>query len=180
LLILMDFGKSYAQISGSQFMLPNNFYAQMYNPSYMHSEKATEISIPGFAGLTFINQGSFKISDLITTSTGSPVIDFDHFYKQVNVRNFIRQDFSIPLFFFSKPFRKGVFSFYYKENFSFNLKFKDDVVEFLVNGNFAQGYHSFDSDDMNLLSKGYREFAFGFAKNWNENLDVGLRAKILL
>src|SRR5690606_15409069 len=110
---------------------------------------------------------------------GSPVIDFDHFYKQVNGRNFIRQDFSIPLFFFSKPFRKGVFSFYYKENFSFNLKFKDDVVEFLVNGNFAKGYHSFESDDMNLLSKGYREFAFGFAKHWNENLDVGLRAKIL-
>ena len=176
----MNFGKSYAQISGSQFMLPNNFYAQMYNPSYMHSEKATEISIPGFAGLTFINQGSFKISDLITTSTGNPVIDFDHFYKQINARNFIRQDFSIPLFFFSKPFRKSVFSFYYKENFSFNLKFKDDVVEFLVNGNFAQGYHSFKSDDMNLLTKGYREFAFGFAKSWNKNLDVGLRAKFLL
>jgi hypothetical protein len=175
----MDFGKSYAQISGSQFMLPNNFYTQMYNPSYMHTDEATEISIPGFAGLSFINQGSFRISDLITTSTGSPVIDFDHFYKQVNGRNFIRQDFSIPLFFISKPMKKGVFSFYYKENLSLSLKFKDDVVEFLVNGNLAPGYHSFNSDDMNLLSKGYREFAFGFAKKWNENLDVGLRAKLL-
>ncbi len=151
----------------------------MYNPSYMHSDNATEISIPGFAGLTFINQGSFKISDIITTSTGSPVIDFDNFYNQVNADNFIRQDFSIPMFFFSKPLKKGVFSFYYKENFSSVLKFKANVVEFLVNGNLAPGYHSFDSNEMNLLSTGYREFAFGFAKTWNENVDVGLRAKLL-
>ncbi len=175
----MDYGKSYAQISGSQFMLPNNFYAQMYNPSYMRTDDATEISIPGFAGLTFINQGSFKISDIITTSGGSPVIDFDNFYKQVKTNNFIREDFSIPMFFISKPLKKGVFSFYYKENFSSALKFKDDVVEFLVNGNLAPGYHNYNSNDMNLLSTGYREFAFGFAKKWNEHLDVGLRAKLL-
>lgn len=179
LFCLMDYGKSYAQISGSQFMLPNNFYAQMYNPSYMHSDNATEISIPGFAGLTFINQGSFKISDLITTSTGSPVIDFDNFYNHVKANNYIRQDFSIPILFFSKPLKKGVFSFYYKENISSVLNFKDDVVELLVNGNLAPGYHSFDSNEMNLLTTGYREFAFGYAKKWNENLDVGLRAKLL-
>ena len=32
---------------------------------------------------------------------------------------------------------------------------------------------------MNLLSMGYREFAFGYAKNLNSILDVGLRAKLL-
>ncbi|HRX12242.1 MAG TPA: DUF5723 family protein, partial [Draconibacterium sp.] len=179
LLVLLNYRKSYAQINGSLFMLPDNFYAQMYNPSYMRTDNATEISIPGFAGLTFINQGSFKISDIITTSTGSPVIDFDNFYSQVNPNNFIRQDFSIPLVFISKPLKKGVFSFYYKENFSSVLKFKDDVVEFLVNGNLDPGYHSFYSNEMNYFSTGYREFAFGYAKAWNDKINVGLRAKLL-
>jgi hypothetical protein len=145
----------------------------------MRSDNATEISIPGFAGLNFINQGSFKISDIITTSTGSPVIDFDNFYNQVNPKNFIRQDFSIPMVFYSKQWKKGVFSFYYKENFSSVLKFEDEVVEFLVNGNLAPGYHNFDSNEMNYLLSAYREYAFGYAKVWNDKLNVGIRAKLL-
>ncbi|MBK6281656.1 MAG: hypothetical protein IPF54_02375 [Draconibacterium sp.] len=59
------------------------------------------------------------------------------------------------------------------------MKFEDEVVEFLVNGNLAPGYHSFTSNEMNLLSTGYREFAFGYAKKWNDRLNVGLRAKLL-
>lgn len=160
-------------------MLPNNFYAQMYNPSYMRTDNATEISIAGFGGFSFINQGSFKISELITTDGGQPVIDFDNFYNHVKPNNFIRQDFSIPMAFFSKPLKEGVFSFYYKENFSSVVNFKDNVIAFLVNGNLTPGYQNFNSDEMNALSMGYREFAFGYAKNLNEKLDVGLRAKLL-
>jgi hypothetical protein len=176
---LMNCERSYAQINGSLFMLPNNFYAQMYNPSYMRDDDATEISFAGFAGLSFINQGSFKISEIITTSTGSPVIDFDNFYKHVNPDNFIRQDISIPMAFLSLPLKNGRFSFYYKENFSSLLNFKDDVIEFLVNGNLAPWYHNFSSGEMNYATMGYREFAFGYAKKWNEKFDAGVRAKLL-
>jgi hypothetical protein len=69
-------------------MLPNNFYAQMYNPSYMRTDKAIEFSVVGFGGLSFINQGNFKISDLITTSSGSPVLDIDNFYESINKNNY--------------------------------------------------------------------------------------------
>ena len=142
---LMIFGKGFAQVTGSLFMLPNNFYAQMYNPSYMHTDNATEISIAGFGGFSFINQGSFKISDLITTNGGNPVLDFNNFYKHVEPNNFIRQDFSIPMAFFSMPLKKGVFSFYYKENLSSVMNFKDNVIEFLVNGNIMPEYQKFNS-----------------------------------
>lgn len=176
---MIVFGKGFSQITGSLFMLPDNFYAQMYNPSYMRTDNAIEVSIAGFGGLSFINQGSFKISDLITTAGGSPVIDFDNFYNHVDRNNFIRQDFSIPIAFFSMPLKKGVFSFYYKENLSSALNFKDDVVDFLVNGNLTPAYQNFSSDDMNAVSVGYREFAFGYAKNLNDQFDVGFRAKLL-
>jgi hypothetical protein len=177
---LMIYGKSIAQITGSLFMLPDNFYAQIYNPSYMRTDNATEISIAGFGGFSFINQGSFKISDLITTtSEGNPVVDFDNFYKNINTNNYIRQDFSLPMAFLSLPLQKGVFSFYYKENISSVLKFKKDIFEFLVNGNYPPDYRNFNSDAIKGLIVGYREFAFGFSQHLNKKLDVGIRAKLL-
>ena len=176
---MMNCGKGFAQITGSLFMLPNNFYAQMYSPSYMRTDDAIEISIAGFAGLSFINQGSFKISDLITTSTGKPVIDFDNFYNHVNSNNYIRQDVSVPVAFLSMPLKKGTFSFYYKENFSSLLNFKDDVIAFLVNGNLDAAYNNFSSGEMNNKTMGYREFAFGYAKKMNNKFDFGARAKLL-
>jgi hypothetical protein len=171
--------RSLAQITGSLFMLPNNFYAQMYNPSYIRTDKAIEISVAGLGGFSFVNQGSFKISDFITTPFGSPVIDIENFNENINRNNFIRQDIAVPMAFVSIPSKKGVFSFYYKENFSSVLKFKKDVVEFFINGNTEQEYENFNSDAIKLLSTGYREFALGYAKSMNKKLDIGVHAKLL-
>ena len=178
-LSLLASGKSFAQITGSLFMLPNNFYSQMYNPSYMRTDKAIEIPIAGLAGFSFINQGSFKISDLITTPSGSPVIDVENFYESISKNNFIRQDVAVPMAFISIPLKKGVFSFYYKENVSSVLKFKKDIIEFLVNGNIEPEYKNFNTDAIKLLTAGYREFTVGYAKNMNKKLDVGVHAKLL-
>lgn len=171
---------SVAQITGSLFMLPDNFYAQMYNPSYMRTDDAVAFSVAGVGGFSFINQGNFKISDLITTtSSGNPVIDFENFYNNIKTDNFFRQDFSLPMAFFSIPVKEGIFSFYYKENFSSVLKFKKDIFEFLIIGNYAPDYRYFNSDNIELLTIGYREFAFGYSKNLNKKIDVGARAKLL-
>jgi hypothetical protein len=53
-------GNINGQINGSLFMLPNNFYAQMYNPAYMRTDKAIEISIPGLGGFSLMNHGKFQ------------------------------------------------------------------------------------------------------------------------
>jgi hypothetical protein len=160
-------------------MLPNNFYAQMYNPAYMRTDKAIEISIAGLGGFSFMNQGNFKISDLITTPSGSPVIDPVHFYENINDNNFIRQNVAVPMAFVSFPLKRGVFSFYYKENVSNVLKFKKDVIEFLVNGNTEPEYSNFNTNAIKLLTTGYREFAFGYTKKMNKKLDAGAHAKLL-
>jgi len=171
--------RSLAQIAGSLFMLPNNFYAQMYNPSYMRNDKAIEISIAGLGGLSFSNQGSFKISDLITTPSGSPVIDVKNFYNNIGTNNFIRQDLAVPLTFVSVPLKKGVLSFYYKENVNSVFKFKKNLIELLVNGNIEPEFKNFNTNAVKVLSHGYREFAFGYAKKMNKKLDVGIHAKLL-
>ena len=171
--------KSFAQITGSLFMLPNNFYAQMYNPSYMRTDKAIEISVAGLGGFSFINQGSFKISDLITTSSGNPVIDIENFYDNIGTNNFIRQNIAVPMAFVSIPLKKGVFKFYFKENASSVLKFKKEILELIVNGNINPEYKNFNTGDVKLLTAGYREFAFGYSKKMNKKLDVGVHAKLL-
>jgi hypothetical protein len=171
--------KCFGQITGSLFMLPDNFYAQMYNPSYMRTDKAIEVSFAGLGGFSFINQGSFKISDLITTPSGSPVIDPVHFYENIGKNSFIRQNGSVPMAFVSFPAKKGVFSFYFKENVSSVLKFKKDIIEFLVNGNIEPEYKNFNTDAVKVLTSGYREFAVGYAKKINKKLDAGLHTKLL-
>jgi hypothetical protein len=178
-LSLLIIRQSLAQISGSQFMLPNNFYAQMYNPAYMRSDKAIEISIAGLGGFSFMNQGSFRISDLITTPSGKPVIDPVNFYNTIPKNNYFRQSLSVPMAFISVPLQKGVFSLYYKENVSSVLKFKKDVFEYLVHGNIEPEYERFNTDALQVVSSGYREFALGYAKKVNSKLDFGIHAKVL-
>ncbi|KAF0234496.1 MAG: hypothetical protein FD181_3681 [Prolixibacteraceae bacterium] len=172
-------GNISGQINGSLFMLPNNFYAQVYNPAYMRTDKAIEISFAGLSGFSFMNQGSFKISDLITTPYGIPVIDPVHFYENIRKNNHFSQDVSVPMAFFSFPLKKGVFSAYYKENASSALKFKKDVIEFLVNGNTEPKYRNFNTDAVSLITAGYREFAVGYTKKMNKKLDAGAHAKLL-
>ncbi|MDO8952125.1 MAG: DUF5723 family protein, partial [Draconibacterium sp.] len=169
----------FTQITGSLFMLRNNFYSQMYNPSYMRTDKAIEFSVTGLGGFSFINQGSFKISDLITTPNGSPVIDIDNFYKNIDENNFIRQDVAVPMGFVSIPVKKSVLSLYYKENFNSVLKFKKDLIGFLVNGNIEPEYKNFNTNAIKVLTTGYREFAFGYARKLNRKLDGGIHAKLL-
>lgn len=151
----------------------------MYNPSYMRADKAIEISVLGLAGGSFINQGSFKISDLITTPNGSPVIDIDNFYKNIGKNNFIRQDAAVPMAFVSVPVKKGVYSLYYNENFNSLLNFKKDLIEFLVKGNIEPEYKNFNSNALKILINGYREFAVGYARKVDRKLDAGFHAKLL-
>lgn len=125
-----------SQVPGSLFMETNNFYSQIYNPAYQRSDKAISFSFAGAAGFNFINQGNFKISDLIVLDQESnPVLDIENFYNNSEETNVIRQNLSIPMAFLSVPLKKGTFSFYYRENFSSLEKVNQEVFGFLLYGN---------------------------------------------
>jgi hypothetical protein len=49
----------------------------------------------------------------------------------------------------------------------------------LSNGNLPAEYHNFSSEEITLSGIGYREFAFGYAKPLNDQLNMGVRAKLL-
>ncbi|MGE0019796.1 MAG: DUF5723 family protein [Draconibacterium sp.] len=171
---------SLAQISGSLFMNTTNFYAQINNPSYFRTDKATAFSVAGFAGLSFVNQGNFKISEAITLdNAGNPVIDFIHFYENSKEENIIRQDVAVPVLYAGLPLNDGYFHFYYNENMTAISGIRKEALAFLSNGNLLAEYHNFNSEEIRLSGLGYREFAFGYAKPLNDLLHVGIRAKLL-
>ncbi len=169
-----------AQISAPLFMIPDNFYSQMANPSYMRSDEATTITLPFLSGFSFGNHGNIKLTDLIVVSeSGSPIVRFDRFAQFAKPDNHIGQMLSVPLFYYSFPVEKGSMSFYYSENSSTSVKFKKDAFDFVLNGNQNENYRSFDSREINLFALGYSEFAFGYARKLNDSWSVGARAKIL-
>lgn len=181
LFILLIFGnKLFSQVSGSLFLIPDNFYAQMLNPSFMRHDEAIQIAVPGLAGFSLSNQGNFKISDLIRVDENrKPYVDFSHFYEQGNIENNIEQNLSVPVVFVGIPVNKGRISFYYQENVQAFTSFSINPIRFLINGNVSSEFHSFNTEDINLSALGYKEFAFGYAHVLNNKLDVGMRFKIL-
>lgn len=169
-----------SQISASLFMMPDNFYGQMANPSYMRSDDATTIAVPFLSGFSFGNHGNIKVTDLIVVSeTGRPMVHFDRFAQLAKPDNYLGQMLSVPLFYYSFPVEKGIVSFYYSENSSTSVRFKKDAFDFVLNGNTNENYRSFDSREINFFALGYREFTFGYARKLNDNWSVGARAKIL-
>lgn len=169
-----------AQVSAPLFMMPDNFYSQMANPSYMRSDDATTIAFPLLSGFSFGNHGNVKLTDLIVVSeAGRPIVRFDRFAQLARPDNHIGQMLSVPLFYYSLPVEKGTISFYFSENTSTSVKFKKDAFDFVMNGNTNENYRSFDSREINLFVLGYSEFAFGYARKLNDSWSIGARAKIL-
>lgn len=181
LLIFLLAGKvAVSQINGSLFIMPDNFYAQIYNPGYFRTDGAVAFSFAGFAGASFINQGNFKIADVITLNeNNNPKVDFQNFYEASKQRNYIRQDLTVPFLFAMVPFKKGYASFYYNENISTYSLIHQDAIAFLNNGNIPEDYRNFNSEEIKLAGIGYREFAFGYGKPVTDFLNAGIRAKIL-
>lgn len=178
---LMFTGKQVvSQINGSLFIMPDNFYAQIYNPAYFRSDEAVAFSFAGFAGASFINQGNFEIADLITLNEyNDPRVDFQNFYEASKQQNYIRQDLAVPLLFAMVPYKKGYASFYYNEIINAFSRVPRNAIAFLSNGNIPVDYRNFNSDKIKITGIGYREFAFGFGKPVTDFLNAGIRAKIL-
>lgn len=170
----------FSQTTGSMYMLQENFYSQMLNPSYMRNDKAFVIAVPGLAGATIGNSGNFKISDLVVKDkSGNMVVDIDNFYKTGNLESSLKDWSTVPWVFIGFPVNDGMVSIYLKEQVQSSLGFKLKALEFFSNGNVPINYRSYNTGDFNYQGMAYRELAVGYVKNINEKINIGVRGKIL-
>jgi hypothetical protein len=177
---LVFMGELYAQSSGSFFMLPESFQAQMMNPAFARNDEAIIVAVAGLAGGTIGNSGNFKISDLIREQpSGDMAIDLEHFYHVGSATSRISDWSSVPLFYVGIPLENGRLSFYLKEQLYSSLAVKTSAIEFFVNGNFPDKFRSFNTDELRLSAFGYREWAAGYAFNLTDRINIGIRGKLL-
>ncbi len=172
----------FGQTTGALMLLPDNFYAQMMNPSFMRDDKATEIAVPGLAGLSFKNTGNFKISDIISvTAEGNPVIDFNRFYNnnKKTLNYYLSQQIQIPVAFVSFPFKEGYLTASFIEHVRILNRGHSNIIHFLQEGNVVPENQFFESGKIYSSIWGIHELALGYAKKASENLSIGLRGKLM-
>ena len=170
--------KAFSQENGSLFMLQNNFHAHILNPSYLRSDNAIVISIAGFAGATFRNSSNFKISDLIVKDKlNSLVFDFEHFYNARNSNSYLKNQITIPEIYISIPFREGKLTIYLREQIQSSLEFNMEKLDFYVGT--PNHFESYNINNVNYSGIGYRELAVGYSQKINDNINIGIRGKIL-
>lgn len=169
-----------AQLNGALLMLPDNFQAQMLNPSYFRNDNALIIAVPGLSGISFRNTANFKITDMIDTrSTGETVYDIDRFIRNGNTLNSISQWISIPLVYLGIPVEKGMISLFYREQLQHSIYFQGKALAWFEKGNVPEMYRNYSSGDINGQILGYHELAVGFSRKVTRKLQTGIRAKII-
>lgn len=160
-------------------MLQDNYQAQILNPSYFNN-KAIILAIPGLAGVSIENFGNFKMTDFVYTKpSGQTIYDLGRFSEKGRVINRNSIHLSVPLLYIGIPVKKGMFSFYIKENVKTAIRFPLNSIALVNSGNVPPEYRNFQSGDINLGMLGFHEFAFGYASSLKDKLHFGLRGKLL-
>jgi hypothetical protein len=164
--------------------LPQN---HLMNPA-MRPSNSVYIGLPVISGTNYnINNNFLNYSDLFVKSTTSdsiisilnPEYDIDDFISRVNKRNSISPQFSLQTFGLGFSAGKGVYIFFdINERVEGNAVFPGDIIKLILKGNEA-----FVGSEINLSSfrmdlRYFREYGFGFSKDFGSNLRIGVRPKI--
>ncbi len=169
-----------AQSNGGLFMLQDNFYAQLQNPSFMQDDESLIIAVPGFSGFSFRNEANFKFSDfMLTRSTGKIAWDLEHFRDNGNEINAISQWLSIPLFYMSFPVKEGRVNVFFKDKIQDVADFPGDAVAFFENGNISETYRNYSTGEMDFSLLATHQLGVGYTKKVNKKITFGIRGKLL-
>ena len=168
-----------AQNEGSLFMLPDNFKAQILNPSFFNDE-GTILALPGLAGVSLGNGGNFRMTDVVyTKASGQTVYDLGRFSEIGRTVNRNAIQLSLPLLYIGVPINDGMLSFYFQERVNTSIRFPINTIAWLDNGNLPEAYRNFNSGNINAKMLGFHELAFGYARRLNDKIRYGVRGKLL-
>jgi len=168
--------------------LPQN---HLMNPA-MRPSNSVYIGLPVISGTNFnVSNNFLNYSDLFAKSSTSDSIisilnpdynidDFiDRVNDRVNKRNSISPQVSLQTFGLGFSAGKGLYIFLdVNERVEGNIVFPGDIIKLILKGNEA-----FIGSEINLSSlrmdlKYFREYGFGFSKDFSNNLRIGIRPKI--
>lgn len=161
-----------AQTTGSLYLLPENYYSQMLNPSFTGDNDSTiYVAIPVLAGGTFGNSGNFKFTDLLRKQEdGKMALDIEYFYNQGIATTKLKDWSAVPLIYLRIPFNKGKLNFYIKDQIFVTGQLKTEAIDFFNNGNYYEKYRSYNTEDGEFSGECTGNLQLAIQLNFQKNL----------
>lgn len=101
------------------------------------------------------------------------------FLGKLKENNFFYEDFRTDLLAFGFRANTWYFSFNLSERFSASVNYPKDLMALAIEGNRNFVNSDLDLSYLGVNSTFYREYGLGVSKEINQNLSVGIRAKVL-
>jgi hypothetical protein len=165
--------------------LPQN---HMMNPA-MRPSNSLYIGLPVISGTSLnVNNNFASYSDFFSKSKTSdslisilnPEYDINKFLDKVKNKNSIAPQFLIQTFGLGFATKKGIYMFLdVNERVEGNFVLPRDIIKLVLQGNESFVGSKIDLSTLRMDLKYFREFGFGFSKNFSEKLRLGVRPKIL-
>lgn len=170
----------------SYFMnLPQN---HLMNPA-MRPSNSLYIGLPVISGTSVNVSNNFaNYSDIFSNSATSdslisildPDYDVDKFLDKINNKNSIAPQILLQSFGLGFSTSKGLYIFLdITERFEANAVFPMDIAELILKGNEGFAGSRINLSSLRMDFKYFREYGFGFSKDFGEKLRIGVRPKIL-
>jgi len=189
LILMLTFLTVGAAAQNSQVMyymnLPQN---HLLNPA-LRPSNTVSIGLPALSGINMnINNNFVNFSDVFQNSTTSdsvytflhPKYDVETFLDKIKDKNFLEPEVSVQLFSLGFSAGKDLYIFMdINDRVAGNAVIPGDVFRLALLGNENFVGKSIDLSAFRSDMKYFREFGFGFSKNFTNKLRIGVKGKML-
>ncbi len=156
--------------------------AGMYNPAFYSYHKV----VVGFPGLSStrvgLNFDQLSFNNLFTQQADNFYqLDYDKISKNLSKQNYLTFNADLQLFYLGLNLKKSHFSLSVNEKVSSLFTYSDKVMQVAIYGNGDDDLlgEKIDFSKLGLNQIAYHEIALGYARDINEKLTVGIKAKYL-
>ncbi|MDA8595212.1 DUF5723 family protein [Flavobacteriaceae bacterium] len=174
-MVAATYGQGYLSFYQLRDLVPQT---QGLNPAYA-PQNGFVFSIPALNS-SFETTASFPASDLLVDQgDGRLKIDFQNLLANTEEENELGLDFTSNLFHFQVRGLGGSLSLFSNARGSFNLRYDDDLINLLANGNGNSiGQTISLGEDLNFMT--YNEYGIGYTTQlFEDKLTLGVRLKYL-
>lgn len=182
LLISFAANLTIAQNSNTIFWMSGIPQSTYSNPAFM-PEGDFFIGIPGLSShYSGLSNSGFALRDvLVKNNAGSLYWDEDKLLNTLKNRNMLDGDVFHEWLAFGLRSGSGYFSFSASENINGSFLYPRDFMTLLIKGNdhFIQQQSVADFSGIAFDAMHYRQFAFGYAHQWQDVFSAGVKAKVL-
>jgi hypothetical protein len=170
-----------AQLGFGQYATQQALYSNLPQARYYNAgifpEYAGYFSIPGLSGYgATISNSGFSFSDLFVNGN----IELNNFVQHLSDKNNLNFGLATDIIGFGFKVKRNYFSLNITSKSEINLGYNRALFDFILNGNANYIGKDLSLDGFAFDASSYLETGIGYARDVNEKLNIGGRAKVLI